>query len=71
MRSLRWRHNRFQTLTRCYRDIFNLPTLKIWEIDPLGTCYIHTNFRACSVFSTAELEIPIPTFLALVLQTTS
>ena len=68
---LRWHHNRFQTLGRCYRDIFNFPTLKIWEIDPLGTFYIHPNYLTCSICRIAELEIPIPTFLALALQSTS
>ena len=57
------------------RSIFNVPTLKIWEIDPLGTFYIHANFQTCSICRTAELEIPIPIFFffffALVLQTTS
>ena len=53
------------------RGIFNFLTLKIWEIDLLGTCYIHTDFQIHSICRTAELEIPIPIFIALVLQTTS
>ena len=60
--NLRWRHNRFQTLMRCYRDIFNFSTFIFCEIDLLGTCYIHTGFQACSICRTAELEIPIPIF---------
>ena len=52
------------------RGIFNFLTLKIWEIDLLGTCYIHTDFQTHSICRTAELEIPIPIFIALVLQTT-
>ena len=47
--------------------IFNFLTLKIWEIDALGTCYIHTNFRTCSIFRTVELEMPIPIFLQYIL----
>ena len=69
--SLRWHYNRFQTLSRCYGGIIYFPTLKIWEMDPLGTCYMHANFQTCSICKTAELEIPIPIFFALVLQTTS
>ena len=42
--NLRWFHGRFQTLRRFYGGIFNFPTLKIWEIDPLGTSYNHANF---------------------------
>ena len=38
-------------------DIFNFLTLKIWEIDLMGTCYIHADFQ------TAELEVPSPIFL--------
>ena len=53
------------------RGIFNFLTLKIWEIDLLGTCYIHTDFQTHSICRTAELEIPIPIFIAPVLQTTS
>ena len=53
------------------RGICNFLTLKIWEIDLLGTCYIHTDFQTHSICRTAELEIPIPIFIALVLQTTS
>ena len=53
------------------RGIFNFLTLKIWEIDLLGTCYIHTDFQTHSICRTAELEIPIPIFIALVLQATS
>ena len=70
--NLRWHHNRFQTLRSCYGGIFDFPTLKIWEIDPLGTCYIHANFQTCSICRTAELEILITIFFfALVSQTTS
>ena len=50
---------------------FNFPTLKIWEIDLLGTYYIHANFQICSICRTAELEIRIPIFFALVLETIS
>ena len=50
------------------RGIFNFLTLKVWKIDLLGTCYIHTDFQTNSVCRTAELEIPIS---ILVLQTTS
>ena len=53
------------------RGIFNFLTLKVWKIDLLGTCYIHTDFQTHSVCRTAELEIPISIFIALVLQTTS
>ena len=60
--NLRWHDNRFQTLRRCYRGIFNFQTLKIWEIDFLGTRYTHTNFQTRSIYRTAELEIPIPIF---------
>ena len=67
---LRWCHNRSKTLRRCFGCIFNFPTLKIWKIDLLGTCYIHADFQTCSIGRTAELEIPIPIFIALVLQTT-
>ena len=55
--NLRWRHNRFQTLKRCYWGILNFPILKTEEIVPLGTCYIHANFQTCNIFRTAELEI--------------
>ena len=61
--NLRWRHNRFETLRRCYWGIFNFPTVKIWELDPLGTCYKHANSQTCSICRTAELEIPILFFL--------
>ena len=50
--------------------MFNFPILKIWEIDLLGTCYINTGVQTCSICRTAELENPIPIFIALVLQTT-
>ena len=68
--NLRWRHNKLQTLTRCYVGIFNFPTLKNWEVDLLGTSYIHADFQTCSICGTAELEIVIPIFIVLVLQTT-
>ena len=42
--NVRCHHNRFQTL-RCYKGIFNFPTLKIWEIDLSGTCYINADFQ--------------------------
>ena len=61
--NLRWSHNRFQTLRRCYGPIFNFWTLKIWEIDLLGTCYIHADFQTCNICTTAELEVAIPIFL--------
>ena len=32
--NLRWCYNRFQTLRRCYRGVFNSLTLKIGEFDP-------------------------------------
>ena len=54
-----------------YGCIFNFLTFKIWEIDLLGTCNIHSEFETCSTCRTAELEIPIPIFIALVLQITS
>ena len=69
--NLRCCHNRFQILRRYYRGIFNFPTPKIWEIGPLGTFYIHADFQTCSICRTAEVEIPIPIFIALVLQITS
>ena len=74
--NLRWHPNRFQTLRRCYGGIFNFLTLKIWEIDLLGTCYIHADFQTSRICRTAELEVPIPIlfiylFFALLLQTTS
>ena len=47
--NLRWRHSRFRTLRRCCRGIFNFLTLKIWEIDLLGTCYIYTDLETCSI----------------------
>ena len=57
---------RFQSLSRCYGGIFNFQTLKIWEIDLLGTCYlyfkIHADFQTCRISRTAELEVPIPIF---------
>ena len=72
LRNLRWHHNRFQTLRRCYECIFNFATLKIWEIDLLGTSYIYADFQTCSICRTAELEVSIPIlFFALLLQTTS
>ena len=49
LRNLRWHHNRFQTLRRCYEGIFNSPTLKIWEIGLLVTCYIHADFQTCRI----------------------
>ena len=60
--NLRWHHNRFQTLRRCYGGIFNFPTLNIWEIDLLGTCYIHVDFQTCRICRTAELEVSMPIF---------
>ena len=63
--NLRWCHFRFQTLMRCYGGIFNFLTLKIWEIDLLGTCYIYTNFQTCSICRTAEPEMPIPSWAFL------
>ena len=63
--NLRWHQSRFQTLTRYYRGIFNFPSLKIWKIDLLGTCYIHANFQTCRVCRTAELEVPTPDFYFL------
>ena len=69
--NLRWYYNRFKTLKRCYGGIFNSQTLKIWEIDLLGTCYIHADFQTCSICKTAELEIPIPIFIEPLLHTTS
>ena len=69
--NLRWYYNRFKTLKRCYGGIFNSPTLKIWEIDLLGTCYIHADFQTCSICKTAELEIPIPIFIEPLLHITS
>ena len=60
--NLRWHHNGFQTLTRCYGGIFNFLTSKIREIDLLGTCYIHAHFQTCRSCRTAELEVPIPIF---------
>ena len=69
--NLRWCHSRFQTLRRCYEGIFNFLALKIFEIDLLGAYYIYADFQTCSICRTAELEIPIPIFFALVLQTTS
>ena len=71
LRNLRWCHNRLQTLRRCFGCIFNFPTLKIWEIDLLGTCYIHANFQTYRICRTVELEVCIPIFFALLLQTTS
>ena len=41
----------------------------MWEIDLLGSYYIHADFQTCSICVTAEVEIPIPIFFALVLQT--
>ena len=61
--NLRWHHNRFQTLRRHYGDIFHFPTLKIWDIDLLGTCYTHANFQTCRICRTVVLEVPIPIFL--------
>ena len=58
--NLRRHHNRFQTLRRFYWGIFNFLTLKIWEIDLLGICYISANFQTCSICRTTKLEIPIP-----------
>ena len=70
--NLRWHHDRFQTLRRCYGGVFNFPTLKIWQIDLLDTCYIHANFQTCRICRTAELEVLIPFFFfAQLLQTTS
>ena len=43
--NLRWHHNKFQTLSRCCRGIFNFLTLKIREIDLPGTCYIYADFQ--------------------------
>ena len=60
--NLRWHHDRFPTLRRCYWGIFNFPTLRIWQIDLLGTCYIHANFQTCRICRTAELEVPTPFF---------
>ena len=60
--NLRRHHNRFQTLRRCHGGIFNFPTLNIWEIDLLGTSYIHVDFLTCRICRTAELEVLIPTF---------
>ena len=60
--NLRWHHNRFQTLQRCYRGIFNFPTMTIWEIDLLGTYCIHADFQTCSICRHAELETPKPIF---------
>ena len=57
-------------LRRCYWGIFNFQTMKIWEIDLLYTCYIHADFQACRICRTAELEVSIPIFFALLLQTT-
>ena len=45
---------------RCYGGIFNFPTLNIWEIDLLGTSYIHANFQTCRICRTAKLEVAIP-----------
>ena len=50
--------------------IFNFRTFKTWEIDFLGTCYIHSGFQTCSICRTAELEIPVPIFIVLLLQIT-
>ena len=47
--NLRWRHNRFQTLKRCYGGICILPTFKIREIEHLGTCYIYADFQTCNI----------------------
>ena len=69
--NLRWHHIRLQTLKRCYVGIINFPTSNIWEIDLLGTCYIHANFQTCRTCRTERLEVPIPIFFALLLQTTS
>ena len=60
--NLRRHHNRFQTLRRCHGGIFNFPTLNIWEIDLLGTSYIHVDFLTCRICRTADLEVLIPTF---------
>ena len=62
MCNLRWHHNRFQTLRRFYGGIFNFPTLRIWEIDLLGTCNIHVYFQTCKICRIAGLEFPIPIF---------
>ena len=61
--NLRWDHDRFQILRRCYGGILNFPALKIWEIHPLSTCYLNADFQTCSICRTTELEIPIPIFL--------
>ena len=60
--NLRRHHNRFHTLRRCHGGIINFPTLNIWEIDLLGTSYIHVDFLTCRICRTAELEVLIPTF---------
>ena len=61
--NLRWWHNRSQTLRRCYWSIFSFQALKIWEIDLLDTCYIHTDFQISTICRTTELEVPIPIFI--------
>ena len=54
--NLRWKYNNLWTLiNRCCRAIFNIPTLKIWEVDQLHTWNSHVRCQTCR---TAALEIP-------------